>query len=73
MVYLFEMYLITIEDNIKPIFHQNANSLMLALRVGQYPQLGTFMLPIPTCWYLKSLADPMQTPAHPMRPPTHPT
>ena len=41
---------------LKPIFHYNAKPLALVL-------CDQFALPIPTCWNMKSLADPMPTPA----------
>ena len=47
---------------VKPIFHCNAKPLALGLRVGLDPQRDNFKLGIPTCWYLKSLADPTRPP-----------
>ena len=43
------------------IFHQNMNPFALGLRVGYGPQYEQFTLPIPTCWYHKSLVDSTQT------------
>ena len=55
------------------IFHCNAKSLALGLLIGYGPQCERFALPIPTCLYLKSLADPMRSPTDPTRSPTDPT
>ena len=43
---------------IKTIFHCNAKPLVLGLHVWSGPQHKQFGLPIPTCWYLKSLVNP---------------
>ena len=51
----------------------NMSAYYKGVCVGQFPQRDDFMLHLPTCWYLKSLADPMQPPIYPMRPPIHPT
>ena len=40
---------------------------------GLDPQRDDFALPIPTCWYPKSLAYPTQPPIYPTRPPVYPT
>ena len=40
--------------------------------VGSGPQHKRFALPIPTCWYPKSLANPMRLPNYPTRPPIYP-
>ena len=47
---------------LKPIFHQNANEFALGARVCINAHLENFTLGIPTCWYLKCLLDPKQTP-----------
>ena len=59
--------------SLKPIFHCNANLLALVLCVGYSPQRQGFVLQIPTCWYLKSLADPTQSLADPTRSLADPT
>ena len=46
----------------KPIFHQNVKPFMLGPRIGSDNQRDPFKLEIPTCWYLKTLADQMQPP-----------
>ena len=43
---------------VKPIFLCNA----LRPQVGLDPQCESFKLSIPTCWYLKTLADPTESP-----------
>ena len=48
-----------------PIFHQNRNPFVLWTRVGLDPQHNDFALLIPTCWYLKTLTDPMINPREP--------
>ena len=55
-------------STVKPIFHQNANSLVLGHCVGPLVQCETFALPILTCWYPKTLVHSMQTLAHPNQP-----
>ena len=55
-----------------PIFHCNAKLLILGTCVGLDPQQQYFALPIPTCWYLKSLADPTRATTDPTRVPTDP-
>ena len=45
---------------------------MLGLCVGSSPQREQFVLPIPTCCYLKSLVDPTRSPADPTRAPPDP-
>ena len=39
----------------KPIFHCDAKSFALGPGIGLDPQCHNFRLPIPTCWYLKTL------------------
>ena len=49
---------------IKPIFHCNAKPFVLGPGVGLDPKHHNFALPIPTCWYLKTLKfalTPMRT------------
>ena len=58
---------------VKLIFHCNANPFVLGPRVGLDSQCKHFVLGIPTCWYLKSLADLMPTPAYPIPTPADPT
>ena len=41
--------------NVKPIFHCDAKLFALGTGVGLDPQRHIFALPIPTCWYLKTL------------------
>ena len=41
--------------DIKPIFHCDAKPFTLGPRVGLDTQRHNFVLPIPTCWYLKTL------------------
>ena len=53
---------IVTEWRIKPIFHCNTKPLVLAPRIGLDTQHVEFVLPIPTCWYLKSLADTVGPP-----------
>ena len=50
---------------VKPIFHWFC---VVASRCE--PQRDNFALPIPTCWYLKSLADPTRGPTDPTWDPT---
>ena len=50
---------------LKPIFHCNAKPLVLGRRIGLDPQRDHFALEIPTCCYLKSLADPTRIPMDP--------
>ena len=50
---------------IKPIFHCNPKPIAFGLCIGCGPQCERFMLLIPTCWYLKSLANPKQSLADP--------
>ena len=40
-------------QNLKPIFHCGAKPLASGPCVGLHPQCDDFVLPIPTCWYLK--------------------
>ena len=40
---------------VKPIFYCNPKQLVLGSCVGLDSQHDDFALPIPTCWYLKSL------------------
>ena len=54
-------------DSFKLIFHCNAKPLMLGSRIGLYPQCDNFALPIPTCWYPETLADPTRPPIYPTR------
>ena len=44
-----------VKVSLKPIFHCDAKPLALGLGVGLEPQHNDFALPIPTCWYLKTL------------------
>ena len=55
------------KTTLKPIFHWKANVLALGHHDPQHKDL-----PIPTCWYPNSLADPTQTPADPTQAPTNP-
>ena len=61
--------------SVKPIFHCGAKPFALGPGIGLDPQHHNFALPIPTCWYLKTLKfalpptqiitfalPPMQTP-----------
>ena len=43
------------QKHCKPIFHSDARPLALGPCVGLNPQRNDFVLPIPTCWYLKTL------------------
>ena len=53
----------TVMFSFKPIiFHCNVKPLAVGHPVGVDPQRDNFALGIPTCWYLKSLADPTQPP-----------
>ena len=53
----------TVMFGFKPIiFHCNVKPLAVGHPVGVDPQRDNFALGIPTCWYLKSLADPTQPP-----------
>ena len=42
----------------EPIFHQKANPFTLGLHMGYSLRREQLALPIPTYWYLKSLANP---------------
>ena len=57
----------------KPIFRCDTKTLALGRHIGQCPQHKSFVLGIPTCWYLKTLKfvlPPTQTPnANPQRKP----
>ena len=55
------------------IIHCNANGFDMRPRVGLDPQRVHFTLEIPTCWYLKTLADPTQASADPTRASADPT
>ena len=63
MVYWYGCIIIR---SLKPIFHCNANPFTLGSR-------DDFALPIPTCWYLKILANPTRPLIYPTRPPIYPT
>ena len=53
---------------LQPIFHQNANPLRWGINCfGLDLQHETLALPIPTCWYLKTITDPTRTLANPMQ------
>ena len=66
--FIREKNLVTTSDYyLKPIFHCNTKPLALGHRVGLDPQRNDFTLPIPTCWYRKSLTDPTKKPMDPTR------
>ena len=56
----------------KLIYHQNMNPFALGHHIYLDPPCDHFALPLPTCRYLKKLADPMQTLVDPMQPPPPP-
>ena len=64
--YLLKAYIpLGLIFEIKPIFHCDAKPFTLGPRVGLDPQRHNFVLPIPRCWYLKTLKfalPPMPTP-----------
>ena len=47
--------LLHVDGIFKPIFHCDAKPLASEPCVGLHPQRNDFKLPIPTCWYLKTL------------------
>ena len=61
LVFIFLNVEIDIENLLKRVwstFYQNVNIFMLGPHVLG-PQREHFALPIPKCWYLKILVDPM--------------
>ena len=42
-------------ESLEPIFHCDAKPFALGTGVGLDTQCHNFVLPIPTCWYLKTL------------------
>ena len=55
------------------IFHCHANPFVLGPCIGLSPQSETFALPIPTCWYMKSLVDPTRVSIYPTQVIMNPT
>ena len=60
-------------QTVKPIFHCNVKPHVLGSRIGLDHQNDDLSLPIPTCWYLKCLANPTRPPVYPTLLPIYPT
>ena len=61
LTWLVSIYTINLRFSmcfLKPIFRCTPKALVLGVLSQSRPQRDDFALPIPTCWYPKSLADP---------------